>query len=68
MVRSISRIKESSDFEDHQNCGSGYQRGVGRKATVMSYFFFFFFFCFLPFLGPLPPHMEVPRLGGLLGL
>ena len=26
-------------------------------------FFFFFFFGFLPFLGPLPRHMEVPRLG-----
>ena len=25
--------------------------------------FFFFFFVFLPFLGPLPQHMEVPRLG-----
>ena len=25
--------------------------------------FFFFFFVFLPFLGPLPRHMEVPRLG-----
>ena len=22
-----------------------------------------FFFVFLPFLGPLPQHMEVPRLG-----
>ena len=27
------------------------------------FFFFFFFFVFLPFLGPLPQHMEVPRLG-----
>ena len=25
--------------------------------------FFFFFFVFLPFLWPLPRHMEVPRLG-----
>ena len=24
---------------------------------------FFFFFFLLPFLGPLPQHMEVPRLG-----
>ena len=24
---------------------------------------FFFFFLFLPFLGPLPQHMEIPRLG-----
>ena len=27
------------------------------------FFFFFSFFVFLPFLGPLPQHMEVPRLG-----
>ena len=27
------------------------------------YFLFFNFFVFLPFLGPLPWHMEVPRLG-----
>ena len=26
-------------------------------------FFFFFFLVFLPFLEPLPQHMEVPRLG-----
>ena len=25
--------------------------------------FFFFFFVFLPFLGPHPRHIEVPRLG-----
>ena len=25
--------------------------------------FFFFFFIFMPFLGPHPWHMEVPRLG-----
>ena len=32
---------------------------------VFSFFFlsFFFFFVFLPFLGPLPWYMEVPRLG-----
>ena len=29
----------------------------------LSFFLFFFFFVFLPFLGPLPRHMEVPRLG-----
>uniref|UniRef100_A0A8D1UA33 Uncharacterized protein n=1 Tax=Sus scrofa TaxID=9823 RepID=A0A8D1UA33_PIG len=27
------------------------------------FFFFFFFFVFLPFLGPIPRYMEVPRLG-----
>ena len=30
---------------------------------VFSFFFFFFFSVFLPFLGQLPRHMEVPRLG-----
>ena len=29
----------------------------------IAFFFFFFFFVFLPFLGPLLRHMEVPRLG-----
>ena len=27
------------------------------------FYFFFFFFVFLPFLGPFPGCMEVPRLG-----
>ena len=31
--------------------------------SFLFFFFFFFFFVFLPFLGPLPWHMEVPRLG-----
>ena len=30
---------------------------------VLFLFSFFFFFVSLPFLGPLPRHMEVPRLG-----
>ena len=29
--------------------------------------FFFFFLVFLPFLGQLTWHMEVPRIGGLIG-
>ena len=38
------------------------------SSNVFSFFlsfslFFFFFFVFLPFLGPLPWHMEVLRLG-----
>ena len=28
-----------------------------------SVFFFFFFLVFLAFLGPLPRHMDIPRLG-----
>ena len=32
------------------------------------FFFFLLFFCFLPFLGPLPWHMEVPRIGVQLEL
>jgi len=27
------------------------------------FIYYFFFFVFLPFLGPLPRHMEIPRLG-----
>ena len=34
---------------------------VGDYATVL--LVFFYFFIFLPFLGPLPRHMEIPRLG-----
>ena len=30
---------------------------------VKGHLIFFFFLVFLPFLGPLPRHMEVPRLG-----
>ena len=34
------------------------------KYMVLFFFFFFFFFLvFLPFIGLLPRHMEVPRLG-----
>ena len=32
-------------------------------SSFSAFFFFFFFSVFLPFLGPLPRHMEVPRLG-----
>ena len=31
--------------------------------TNYYFFFFFFFFVFLPFIGPHPQHMKVPRLG-----
>ena len=30
---------------------------------VVYFILFYFIFVFLPFLGPLPQHMEVPRLG-----
>ena len=33
------------------------------KVLFLLLLFFFFFFVFLPFLGLLPQHMEVPRLG-----
>ena len=35
----------------------------GNALLVKESLFFFFFFVFLPFLGLLPQHMEVPRLG-----
>ena len=32
--------------------------------TLRTFFFFYFCVCvFLPFWGPIPQHMEVPRLG-----
>ena len=36
--------------------------GVGQGRSLI-HFTFFFFFVFLPFLGLLSRHMEVPRLG-----
>ena len=36
---------------------------VTENNTWVTFFFFFFFCLFAFFLGPLPPHMEVPRLG-----
>ena len=52
--------------------GVPFWRGTGhisivkalRSAVIKSFLnFFFFFFVFLPFLRPLPRHMEAPRLG-----
>ena len=31
--------------------------------TLLELYVFVFFFVFLPFLGPIPRHMEVPKLG-----
>ena len=33
------------------------------KGTLRNYYYYFLFLVFLPFLGPCPWHMEVPRLG-----
>ena len=38
------------------------------QLNISFFFFSFFFFVFLPFLGPLPRHMELPRLGVQLEL
>ena len=43
------------------NAGSLTHYAIART-PILSFFFFFFFFVFLSFLGPLPWHMEVPRL------
>ena len=50
-------------------------RSVPPLCALVAHFFspltttpFFFFFVFLPFLGPLLRHMEVPRLGVKLEL
>ena len=40
------------------------KEGIEKGLLGRSFFFFFFvLFVFLLLLGPLPPHMEVPRLG-----
>ena len=36
------------------------ERGKGKRETVL---FIFIFLVFLLFLGPLPRHVEIPRLG-----
>ena len=41
---------------------SPFEKTPGLGKSFPAEFFFFFFF-FLPFLGPLPGHMEVPRPG-----
>ena len=38
------------------------------ETSRIPFFLFFFFFFFFFFLWPLPRHLGVPRLGGLLGL
>ena len=38
-----------------------------RKSMFCFVLFCFVFLVFLPFLGPFPRHMEVPRVGGLIG-
>ena len=37
--------------------------GQSQKEKIEIFIFLFIFFVFLLFLGPLPRHMEVPRLG-----
>ena len=34
-----------------------------KSIYIYKYIYIYFFFVFLPFLGPFPQHMEVPRLG-----
>ena len=42
---------------------SGRQAEGRQVLLILLLLFFFFFFVFLPFLGPHPWHIEVPRLG-----
>ena len=66
-------IRVSAELGSHENLVPVLQMAAFwlcpyREGTVslplLLFFFFFFFFClFLPFLGPLSQHMEVPRLG-----
>ena len=56
----------------NQNLNPLRHRGNSRRCYFFSllnflyyrwFILFYFFFVFLPFLGPLPQHMEIPRLG-----
>ena len=59
----------SRDLVMEKDLSPGTVRGIERRQGVRgenllsSFLFLFLFFFFLPFLGPLPWHMEVPRLG-----
>ena len=61
----------SSPFGRWGHQGSGMFRDspqVTQPESVKGKFFFFFFFVFLLFFGPLPGHMEGPRVGVESGL
>ena len=49
--------------DPHQNCTATACFTTLYFIVLCRCCFFFFFLVFLPFLGPLPWHMEVPRLG-----
>ena len=38
-------------------------KSIMKATTIMFFVCFLWVFVFLPFLGPLPWHMEVPRIG-----
>ena len=65
--RALGRINKAEEQFLPSACPE-HLLAVGPKAKYLTDFFFvffFFFFFFLSFFGPHPPHMEVPRLGGL---
>ena len=48
----------------HQGPISLTRQAVVHFINIMAFIYFIlFYFVFLPFLGPLPQHMEIPRLG-----
>ena len=55
----VKIIKIRAEVNERKNSQKIRKEIIKSKAC----FFFFFFFVFLPFLGPLPRHIEVPRLG-----
>ena len=71
-VRGLKGQKSESSSQRGLKCSP---QAIGLHSLMQSSFhhprthfcyvlvFFFFFLSFLPFLGPLPRHMEVPRLG-----
>ena len=63
-----SYLPTRPDFMVKPQVGSSSPEAQRGEAFLFFYFFFFFFFVFLPFIGPLPRPMDVPRLGVQLEL
>ena len=67
----IKEGKEKSPYVPsplYSNRERGRQAQICENRYISEDFIFLFLFVFLPFLGPLPLHMEVPRLGVKSGL
>ena len=61
--RPLEGVSGTLDTEEQEDMGFSFQSHRWEWPPSPVTCFFFVFCLFLPFLGPLPWHMEVPRLG-----